>query len=74
MDENIALDSEIAKVKKDINKLEVELRMIKDEREIERELALQARYIEKTKYLITLYKEKIRLFDLGKGRCTQTNH
>ena len=69
MSVNIALDSEIAKVMKAINELKVELRTIKDEREIGRELALQARYIEKTKYLTTLYKEKNRLFDLGKSRC-----
>ena len=65
---NIALNTEIAKVKKDLDQLEIELRTIKDEREMERKLALNARITEKTKYLTSLYKEQIRLFDLGKSR------
>ena len=67
---NIALNTEVAEVKMVIDELEVELRTIaKDERELERELALYGRIIERTNYLNILLKEQNRLFDLGKSRC-----
>ena len=70
MSNNIALNTEIARVKKVIDKLEVEVRTAEYERELERELALHARISERTKYLTLLYKEKHRLFYQGKSKCT----
>ena len=64
---NIALNTEIAELKMVIDELEVELRTIaKDERELDRELALYGRIIERTNYLNILLKEKNRLFDQGR--------
>ena len=67
---NIALNTEIAELKMVIDELEVELRTIaKDERELDRELALYGRIIEKTNYLNILLKKQNLLFDQGKSRC-----
>ena len=68
MSAKIALNSEIAKVERYIDELEVELGTA----EYERRLVLCRKIIERTNYVTLLYKKKNSLFDQGKSTCRST--